>query len=297
MQYWGIDLGGTKIEGAVLDSLEDPKPLARLRLPTEQEKGYRHILGQIRAVLDMLKKETGQSPKVIGIGTPGVLDPRTQTLKNSNTLCLNGQPLKKDLIELLGVPIEMANDANCFALAEAVLGAGRGAETVFGVILGTGCGGGVVVNRKAIYGCQGIAGEWGHNILIPDGAPCYCGKRGCVEMVISGTALEAYYESIAGNRLRLKEIVARARAKSDPHAEATLKRLIEQFGRAISNIINILDPHAIVLGGGVSNVDELYTEGAQEAAKYIFNNRFDTPIVRHALGDSAGVFGAAMLTL
>ena len=177
--HWGIDLGGTKIEGVVLEAGQT-EPLCRIRIATEAEKGYQHIVGQMQRLVEQMKAQTGLAPAAVGSGTPGVLDPQTQTLKNSNTLCLNGQPLKADLEKSLGLPVELANDANCFALAEARLGAGKGAETVFGIIMGTGVGGGVVVRERVLYGCQGIAGEWGHNVLDSEGPECYCGKRGCV---------------------------------------------------------------------------------------------------------------------
>lgn len=292
--HWGIDLGGTKIEGVVLEA-GAAEPRCRIRVATETEKGYRHIIGQMHRLVEQLKAQTGLQPATLGIGTPGVLDPQTQTLKNSNTLCLNGQPLKADLEQILGIPVELANDANCFALAEARLGAGRGAETVFGIILGTGVGGGVVVRERVLYGCQGIAGEWGHNVLEVDGPACYCGKRGCVEQFLAGPALQEYYTSLSGKSCPLAEIVRRCERGSDAHAEATVQRLIAYFGRAIAYLINILDPHVIVLGGGVSNVDLLYSEGVRAAMPYVFNNRLETRVVKNQLGDSAGVFGAAML--
>jgi fructokinase len=292
-RYWGIDLGGTKIEGAVLASTERPEPLCRIRVPTESEGGYGHIIDQVALLVDKMRAETGQSPQAIGMGTPGVLDPKTGTLKNSNTTCLNGQPLQDDLQKALGLEVRLANDANCFALAEARLGAGRGAETVFGVIMGTGVGGGIVIDERALYGGQGIAGEWGHNLLDAAGPDCYCGRKGCVETLLSGPALERVYAGLAGEERSLADIAARR--VEDAHAAATLDHLLDYFGQAMACLINILDPHVIVLGGGVSNVDLLYSEGPTYVAKYVFNDRLDTKIVQHELGDSAGVFGAAML--
>lgn len=292
--YWGIDLGGTKIEGVVLAEGE-AEPRCRIRVPTEAEQGYQHIVGQIGRLVQQMQAHTGLQPATIGVGTPGVLDPQTQTLKNSNTLCLNGQPLKADLERALGVPLELANDANCFALAEARLGAGKGAETVFGIIMGTGVGGGVVVRERVLYGCQGIAGEWGHNVLDEQGPACYCGKRGCVERFLAGPALQEYYAGLAGESLPLAEIVRRYEQGTDAHARATVERMIAYFGKAIAYLINILDPHVIVIGGGVSNVGLLYREGVQAARPYVFNNRLETRVAKNLLGDSAGVFGAAML--
>jgi fructokinase len=294
---FGIDLGGTKVEGVVIKSKDDPSVLARFRVPTEQEGGYRHIIGQIERVVKELERQTNIKAEKLGIGTPGTHDPITNTHKNSNTTCINGLPFKQDLSAQLGITVNLANDANCFAVAEANLGIVKdmmpNAEVVFGVIMGTGVGGGVVINHKAINGRQGIAGEWGHNYLDSVGGKCYCGKTGCVETVISGPALERYYASLTGNKLKLKEIMSSL--DTDPAAMATKNHLIKQFGKAIAYIINILDPDAIVLGGGVGNVRELYTEGVAEAAKHIFNKRMDTVFLKPKLGDSAGVFGAALL--
>jgi predicted NBD/HSP70 family sugar kinase len=292
-QYWGIDLGGTKIEGVVLGSTAKPDPLCRLRIATEAEAGYEHIVGRIVELVRDMQTEAISAPMRLGIGTPGVLDPQNSTMKNSNTTCLIGRPLQRDLEAALGIPVTLANDANCFALAEARLGAGRGAATTFGVILGTGVGGGVVIGKTALYGCQGIAGEWGHNLLDPEGPECYCGRRGCVETILSGPFLERFYAERAGERRTLSEIAERR--GQDPHADATLERLAVYFGRAIAHVINILDPDVVILGGGVSNIDLLYEEGVQETARHVFNNRLETRIVKNELGDSAGVFGAAML--
>ena len=292
-QSWGIDLGGTKIEGVVLGATDAPDPLCRIRVPTEADRGYRHVFGRIAELVRAMEAEVGTAPARLGIGTPGVLDPQNSTMKNSNTTCLIGQPLQRDLEAELGVPVALANDANCFALAEARLGAGRGAATAFGVILGTGVGGGVVVGQRALYGCQGIAGEWGHNLLEPQGPECYCGRRGCVETILSGPFLERFYAERSGERRPLPEIAARR--TNDPHATATMERLTAYFGRAIASVINILDPDVVVLGGGVSNIDLLYDEGVRETAQHVFNNRLETRIVKNELGDSAGVFGAAML--
>ncbi len=294
----GIDLGGTKIEGIVMESAAQPVALERLRRPTESEKGYDHIVAQIAGLVKELSDRTGASPEYIGVATPGTLDPTTQLLKNSNTLCLNGRPLKRDLETALGKSVRMANDANCFAVAEANLGAAKeaapDARVVFGVIMGTGVGGGVVVDGKVINGMHGIGGEWGHNFLDESGGPCYCGSVGCVEKVIAGPALEKFYTSISGRKLPLKEIVAQIDV--EPEAMAVKQRLIYFFGKAISVIVNILDPEVIVLGGGVGNIPWLYTEGVEEAKKHVFNNgKLETLFLRPKLGDSAGVFGAALL--
>lgn len=296
---WGIDLGGTKIEGAVLDSSNPDKVLFRDRVPTEAAKGYHHVVNQIARLVRMMEQHMGYRPDRIGIGTPGALDPQTQLLKNSNSTTLNGQPLKADLQKALQMEVSMANDANCFALAETRMGIVRsqfpGAKVVFGVIMGTGVGGGIVVDGHAISGLQGIAGEWGHNFLDDSGGPCYCGKYGCVEKVIAGPALEQFYASRTGINRTLREIQQLATKQMDVHAVETLNRLTHFFGKALSVVVNILDPDVIVVGGGVGNIDVLYLAGVESLRKHVFNNRLETPVVKPLLGDSAGVFGAAFL--
>jgi len=296
---FGIDLGGTKIEGVVIESTTTPEVLCRKRIPTEADQGYGHIIDQIDSLVQSLSKEVEISPKKIGIGTPGAIDPASGTLKNSNTVCLNGQPLRDDIQEKLGVPVIIENDANCFALAETRFGCVKhqvtDANVIFGVIMGTGVGGGIVVNNTILKGKHGIGGEWGHNFLYESGGPCYCGKTGCVETVISGTALEKYYRNLTGQNNTLKKIAQLARKEDQPEAKDTIDRLTHYFGKAIANVINILDPDAIILGGGVGNVPELYTEGVKYARKYVFNPELNTPFLKPELGDSAGVFGAAIL--
>lgn len=294
---WGIDLGGTKVEGAILASAESPEVLYRERIPTEAFRGYEHMVSQIGKQFRMMSEFAGYTPSRVGIATPGTLDPQLGVMKNCNTTALNGKPLKTDLENTLGTEVFMANDANCFALAETKLGVVKekypNAPVVFGVIMGTGVGGGLVVNGEVINGLQGIGGEWGHNFLDASGGHCYCGKKGCVEKVLSGPALEAFYESRSGMKKSMKDIVADA--PHDPAAKETIERLTSFFGQAISVIINIIDPHVIVIGGGLGNIDAIYSEGMQSIRKNIFNNRVETPIVRPVLGDSAGVFGAAFL--
>ena len=299
MKLWGIDLGGTKIECAVLDSENDMQVVARRRLPTESPKGYDHILSQIKKLIDEVAEEIGEQPSKVGFATPGVLEPTTHLMKNSNTTCLNGKPLGADLERILGVPVKLANDANSFALAEALMGAGKeypNAEVVFGVIMGTGVGGGLVVHNQIIGGHHGIGGEWGHNVLEENGDPCYCGKAGCVEQVISGPALERFYEKVSGKKESMKTILEQYKTGGNEFADKTIDRLLEYYGKAISTLINVLDPGLIVIGGGVGNVDLLYGEGYERIKKYIFNNGvITTPILKPKLGDSAGVFGAALL--
>ena len=296
---WGIDLGGTKIEGVILKSSGGREVLFRNRLPTEADKGYEHLLQQVGRLVEMMADFAGEKPATIGVGTPGTHDPKLGTMKNCNTVVMNGKPMKQDLEKLLGLPLVMANDADCFALAEARLGVVKekfpDARVVFGVIMGTGVGGGIVIDGRAVIGLHGIAGEWGHNFLHESGGPCYCGKSGCVETVISGPALERYYFNETGSKKSLRDIVALAESRVDPTAQRTMIRLVEYFGLSLSVIINILDPDVIVIGGGVGNIDLLYDRGIESVKKYIFNNGLETPIVKPSLGDSAGVFGAAFL--
>lgn len=296
---WGIDLGGTKAEGVVLGPGRLNDVLFRDRVPSEAHLGYEHILGQIKKLVDMMEKSLGYRPKRLGICTPGTLDPGLGVMKGCNTESMNGKPMKTDLERVLGLEIEIANDANCFALAETRMGVVAQkfpkAKVVFGIIAGTGVGGGLVIDGHVINGLQGIAGEWGHNFLDESGGKCYCGKSGCVEMVFAGPKLENYYHSLTGNKLVMKDIYARYKAGTDEAATKTLNRLTHFFGLAVSVLVNILDPDVIVVGGGVGNIDEIYTDGIESARKFVFNHRLDTPIVKPSLGDSAGVFGAAYL--
>jgi fructokinase len=288
----GLDLGGTKIEGIVLDV--QGRELFRKRVETQRESGYRHILNRIQELHGELAAQIKNQPHTFGLGTPGAISPRTGLLKNSNTVCMNGQPVKSDLESLLGRKIEIQNDANCFALAEALHGAGRGKKLVFGVIMGTGCGGGIVHKGEVIAGAQGIAGEWGHMSIDPNGPKCFCGRHGCVETYISGAGLEARYAEQFGMKKPLREIEKDFYA-GEPQAVAFMKIFFRNFGRALANLIDILDPDVIVLGGGVSKFDALYTEGVAAVAKFVFNDSLETPIVKHEIGDSAGVIGAALI--
>ena len=296
---WGIDLGGTKIEGVVLEDPNNPVVLKRLRVATEKEKGYQHIIGQIVKLVEVLMAETGVKPHKIGIGTPGTLEPSTQTMKNSNTTVINGKYLKRDLERALSMPVSMANDANCFAIAETKLGVVKeelpDAKVVFGVIMGTGVGGGLVVNGQVINGKQGIAGEWGHSFMDTSGGKCYCGKVGCTETIISGPSLERFYFEKMGIEKSLPEIVGLYHEGNDEAATQTVQRLLKFFGQGIASIINMIDPDAVIIGGGVSKVDLLYDEGVKSIEQHVFNHRLETPVLRPRLGDSAGVFGAALL--
>ncbi|MFP4448410.1 MAG: ROK family protein [Bacteroidota bacterium] len=294
---WGIDLGGTKTEGVVMKGGDNPEIINRLRIPTEREKGYEHIINQIQKLLLKLEEEVSDKPSSVGIGIPGTLEPSTRTVKNANTTVLNGKPFKDDLEKVLGLTVKLNNDANCFALAESRFGAAKNdaknLSTIFGVIMGTGVGGGIIADNRILTGKQGIAGEWGHNFLDESGGKCYCGKTGCVETVISGPALERYYQNISGRKKSLKEINKLHEEGKDEKASETINRLCSFFGKAIAQVINIIDPEIVILGGGVGNINSLYTKGYDEAKKYVFNNKLETEFKKPLLGDSAGVIGAA----
>lgn len=294
---WGIDLGGTKIEAIILDSHTENSVVERQRVPTLASQGYDTVLKQIEKLIILMKSKSVLEPESIGIGTPGRLDPDSLTLKNSNTTCLNGRHFHSDLESLLGLKIKIENDANCFALSEANYLSNNGyenAEVIIGIILGTGVGGGIIANGKVISGVHGIGGEWGHNFLDESGGECYCGKTGCVETVISGPALENFYHSLTNNKKNLKEINQLA-LNQDAAAVKTLDRLHHFFGKGISQLINILDPSVIVIGGGVGNIDSLYTRGVDQVMEFLFNNNLKTKFVKPNFGDSSGVFGAALL--
>lgn len=296
--FWGFDMGGTKIEGAVIRTGNKLEILARERVATEQEHGYAHVLSRFELLIKLLKDKTGYSPSRVGIGTPGTIDSKSHLIKNSNTQCIVGKPMKEDLQKLLGIEVRMANDANCFAVAEAQMGVVpdhvQNPELVFGVILGTGVGGGIVANGKILNGLHGIAGEWGHNCLDPAGDLCYCGHYGCVETYLCGPATERYFEKISGRHLPMKEI-DRLYHEGDSHAMATMDRYMHYFGKAMATIINIIDPSAIVFGGGLGNLDIIYQRGHAEVLKHLFNKELNTLFLRPKLGDSAGVIGAALL--
>lgn len=287
----GIDMGGSKIEAIAMD--DAGHELFRKRVPTRQELGYEHIVGAIHDLYREVADPFPDRPHTIGVCTPGSISPRTGALRNSNTQCLNGMPVHLDLEKRFGRAVPIVNDANCFALAEALLGAGREHHTVFGVIMGTGCGGGIVIDGRVHEGRQGIGGEWGHTVIDARGPKCYCGARGCVETFISGGGLERLWEGTHAERRSMEDIVGDFR-RGQPNALAFMSAFFQQFGRALANLVNILDPDVIVLGGGLSNIDELYSEGVQHVGANVFSDHFETPIVRNQLGDSSGVVGAAL---
>jgi len=289
MNKIGIDLGGTKIEGILLD--ENFNEITRKRISTNQDQGYDSILKSISSLIQDLRTKSN-SESSIGICTPGILSKNTGLIKNSNTQCLIDKPLKNDLENILEQKISMENDANCFALAEATLGAGKNFDLVFGVIMGTGVGGGVIIRKKIHTGRTNIAGEWGHHCIRPDGNSCYCGNNGCIETYISGPALERYWTKLTYKTEPLHEIVK----KLDSEVGKGWKEdFLENFGLGLANVIDILDPDAIILGGGVSNIDFLYDEGKNAVYEKVFSDQIDTPILKNELGDSSGVFGACMI--
>jgi len=292
----GIDLGGTKTEIVALDTQRRELLRRRVATPTGD---YRATIATVAALVHEAERELGMTGTA-GIGTPGSISRATGLLRGSNSVCLNGQPIRRDLEAALAREVRIANDANCFALSEAVDGAGQGAAVVFGVILGTGAGGGLVVHGRVLEGRNAIAGEWGHNPLPwpaaaeRPGPPCYCGLTGCIETWVSGPAIERECREATGEALGAPAIVARAEA-GDAGCEAALVRYEERLARALAHVVNIVDPDAIVLGGGMSNVDRLYTRVPSLWERWVFSDRVDTRLVRNAHGDSSGVRGAALL--
>jgi fructokinase len=292
----GIDLGGTKIEGIVLDA--DGRVLARRRVPAPRDD-YATTIRAIAELVEGFERDLGRRGTV-GVGTPGAISPATGLVKNANSVWLNGRPLADDLERRLGRPIRVANDANCFTLSEARDGAAAGARVVFGVIVGTGTGGGLVADGRAWTGPNAIAGEWGHNPL-PwprdgewPGPSCYCGKTGCIETFLSGPGLSRDHRQATAQAFDATEIAARA-AQADPACEATLRRYEERMARALASVLNVLDPDVIVLGGGLSKLLRLYDAVPRLWGPHVFSDRVDTRLVPPAHGDASGVRGAAWL--
>ena len=324
---FGIDFGGTKTEIIALDATNG-KEIYRKRIPTARGD-YQQSLNSFKGLVDEAEAALG-APGTVGMGIPGSVSKDNQLVKNSNCTWMNGKPMKKDLEALMGREIRIQNDANCFAVSEAVDGSGIGAEVVFGVIIGTGCGGGVVVNGKGIMGVNGVGGEWGHNplpyprVYVPEGTdhgfpkeaetppngvtyftqdkswsewpgePCYCGKSGCQELWISGTGFKMDYKRVTGEELSTHDVISNA-MRGEAKARAALDRYIDRLARALSVVINVLDPDVIVLGGGMSNVDALYTEVPKAWGKYVFSDSVHTALRPPRHGDSSGVRGAAWL--
>ena len=292
----GVDLGGTKIEAIALD--DSGVSLCRRRIATPAGN-YTAIIDAIAALVSEIERDVG-AMGTVGVGTPGALSLHTGLIKNSNSTALNGKPLDRDLSGALARPVHIQNDANCFALSEAIDGAAAGAETVFGVILGTGVGGGLVVNKRVLAGRNRIAGEWGHNPMPwprPDewpGPPCYCGRTGCIEAIISGPALAREFQARTGRTINA-EAIARAADGGDHEAQQVIDRYEDRLARALAHVVNVFDPHMIVLGGGLSNIERLYANLPPLISRHAFSDGVDTPVVRAAHGDSSGVRGAAWL--
>ena len=287
MYKLGVDLGGTKIEAVLLD--ENLNVMEKKRIPTPQND-YPQILNSISSlILDISENVPDFS---LGICTPGAISKKTGLIKNSNTQCLIGRSLKEDLENKLGKKISMENDANCFTMAESTLGVAVDYGLVFGVILGTGVGGGIIIDKKLHSGRINIAGEWGHHTLHRYGNSCYCGKTGCVETYISGPSLENQWTKLTGKSQPLPEILSNI---DNEIGKKWKDEFLENFGYGLANVIDILDPDVIVLGGGLSNIDFLYNEGKESVYDKVFSDLVDTPILQNKLGDSAGVFGACML--
>lgn len=292
----GIDLGGTKIEGAAIDACGSVRFRHRVVTPAQD---YRGTIDVIIALISAIEQEIGTMAPV-GIGIPGAVSPTTGLIKNANSTWLIGRPLQRDIEVALGRPTRLANDANCFALSEATDGAGAAMETIFGVILGTGVGGGIAIKRRILVGANAIAGEWGHNPMpwptadeVP-GPPCWCGRSGCLETYLSGPALAADHHRHYRRTLTVPEI-AEAAAAGDPECCATLERYMHRLARGLAAVINVLDPDAIVLGGGLSSISALYEQVPRLWTRYIFSDRVATPLLPPVHGASSGVRGAAWL--
>lgn len=289
----GIDVGGTKIESILLDP--PGQEVYRRRLPSPAAAGYEAMVAAIcDHAVNALGMVPAGSPCTVGVGIPGSINSRTDLVQNVNSTCLIGKPLQRDLEARLGRPIGIDNDANCFTLAEAVAGAGKGYDLVFGVIMGTGCGGGISLDGRIRQGPNRIAGEWGHMMVDPTGLSCYCGNRGCVETKISGSGVERAYAAEHGIRLTMAEIVAGYR-QGEPRCSDAFKQFLVDFGRCLGGLISVLDPDVVVLGGGLSHIGELYSEGVDQVRRFVFHEDIRTPLLKNRLGDSAGVIGAAWI--
>jgi fructokinase len=293
----GIDLGGTKIEGVLVDPAGSV--LYRNRIPTPRRPdAVEEYAGILDAVADLIEQAGSQRPPssscTVGVGIPGAIDAETGLVQNANTTSLIGKPLQQDLETRLERPVGMENDANCFTVAESLQGAGRGYGLVFGIIMGTGCGGGLCIDGKLHRGRHLIAGEWGHFSVDPHGARCYCGNPGCVETKISGGGVEKNCQRKFGRQLTMHQITQGYR-DGDPACGAIFEEFLEDYGRCLGGLISLLDPDAVILGGGLSNIKELYTLGLARIRRYAFHRHIETPILKNRLGDSAGVFGAAWI--
>ena len=289
----GVDLGGTKTESILLNP--DNKETYRKRIQTPVSSGYEAV---VKSLYELISDTAGNVPSgyeyTIGIGIPGSINLDTGLIQNANTTCLIGRPLKKDIEDLLGRETAIENDANCFTLAESVAGAAKDYSLVFGIIMGTGCGGGMCIDGAVRNGNHSIAGEWGHFSVDPDGAECYCGNRGCIETKISGGGVETAYLTKYGRKMTMTDIVEGYRSY-EPSCVTVFDSFLDDFGRCLGGLISILDPDAVVIGGGLSNIQEIYTKGYDLVKRYAFHADIKTPVLQNKLGDSGGVFGAAWI--
>ena len=297
--HWGLAIGDERIEGIVLEDAASPRLLRRMRISTESSGGYYHVLGQIHKLVEVLSAEVGIRPSAIGVAHRGALDPITKTLKGSGDANMDGKPLRTDLETYLGVPVSLGNAGNCLALAETRFGAVPdvmpAARVVLGIHLGQTVEAGIIINGRPLIGRQGIAGSWGHNFLDESGGTCACGRIGCVDTVLSVSALEDYYEHLSGRYLPFAQIVALAEGGADAASAKTLERLVYNLARALGPVINLLDPDCIVVGGPGGQVDAIYKQGVELLKRFVHNTRVDTLLLRPKLGVRAGVYGAGLL--
>jgi len=291
----GIDLGGTKTESILFDDKDNIVHRERVPTPSQTSDDYNNI---IDTVSGLIADTTNHIPKsteyTIGIGIPGIIDRKTHLVQNANTTSMIDRPFQKDLENRIGREIGIDNDVNCFTLAESLKGAGKGHKVVFGIIIGTGCGGGICIDGRIHKGKHGIAGEWGHFSVDPNGPLCFCGNRGCIETQISGTGVSNAFYRKYKKKLTVEEIVEGYQNNDKPCMEI-MNQFFEDFGRAVGGMISILDPDIVVLGGGLSNITALYDKGIKLSRQYAYHPSIETPIVKNKLGDSAGVFGAAWI--
>jgi len=291
----GIDLGGTKIEAVLLEGADKILSKKRVATPIDTPDNYRQVIKRIKGLIeDALTTVQGTQDYTIGVGIPGTLDMETGVVQNANTTWLAGHHFRDDLSKTLNKTVIMENDANCFTLAESLGGAAQGYNLVFGIIMGTGCGGGLCINGHIHSGNHGIAGEWGHFSIDPKGYTCFCGNQGCIDTLLTGPGIMRSFKHLTGSDLTVEEIVEKSK-HNDADCGVVLDLFLENFGRSLGGVISFLDPDAIVLGGGLSNIEELYTIGLERSRKYAFHKKVRTPILKNKLGDSAGVFGAAWL--
>ncbi len=288
----GIDLGGTKIEGIILDDANEE--YFRYREKIDQNSDYSAILHHIQFIYNCLAKEINNAPHSLGIGTPGSISPKKELLRFCNIVAMNGQPLLKDLQISLQRKLTIENDANCFILAEQQLGAAKGNSSAFGIIIGTGCGGGYVVNDKLVSGANKIAGEWGHSVININGTKCYCGRKGCIEQYLGGRSLQRAYEDLSGINIGAEKIIELYRQKQE-HAIIAIDQYLDYFGIALANLVTTIDPDIIVVGGGLSNIAEIYTDGLNRVKAQFSDDEIKPKIIKNTLGDSSGVIGAALL--